>query len=68
MNQRDAKTAQWIETKFILGGALLKLYAYDGAGRVTGVHTLHVTRRSIDRLLHRMDEAEDDFAQEPLPF
>lgn len=68
MDQKSVRTSQWVETKYILGGALLKLYNYDGAGRVQSTTTLHVTRRTLARLITKIDEHDDDAAQDPLPF
>lgn len=68
MDQRHSKTSQWIDTQYILGGALLKLYNYDGVGRVQSTTTLHVPRRTLARLLEAIDRHEDDFAQDSLPF
>lgn len=68
MNREHLKTSQWVSTEIILGGALLKLFNYDGVGRVQSTTTLHVTRRGMQRLIGRMDEFEDEHAQDELPF
>lgn len=68
MDHRHSKTSQWVETTYVVGGALLKLYNYDGVGRVQSTTTLHIPRRTLQRLLAAIDLHEDDHAQDELPF
>lgn len=68
MAETVGKTGAWIGTEYILGAAKLKIYNYDGNGRVHCVSTLVVPRRTLRQLIRKIDENDESHEQDAFPF
>lgn len=68
MDRTGSKTSAWVETSYTLGTAHLKLYTYDGVGRLMAVSTLTIPHRGLAQLMRKIDLHDADLEQDALPF